>query len=56
MSYEQPEIFRIGRIEAHTFGGGGTKSQDSCDEYREKHEGGGVAESFRKACAKAAEV
>ncbi len=49
MKYERPELFRIGRLEAHTFGGNKQASQDGLDTYRKDHGDEDVFSSFRKA-------
>lgn len=55
MKYERPEVFRIGRLEDHTFGGNKEASQDGPDTYRRMHsDPPDVPSSFRKACETAA--
>ena len=50
MQYESPELFRIGRLEDHTFGGPWETSQDGEDTYRRKHsDPPDVFASFRRA-------
>lgn len=50
MKYERPELFQIGRLEAHTFGGNKETSQDGEDTYRKNHsDPPDVHSSFRKA-------
>ena len=55
MKYERPEVFRIGSLEDHTFGGNKETSQDGQDTYRRNHgDPPDVLSSFRKACETAA--
>ncbi len=49
MKYERPELFRIGRLEAHTFGGNKQADQDGKDTYRKNHSDPDVRQSFRRA-------
>lgn len=56
MKYQRPEIFRIGRLEEHTFGGNKNASQDGKDTYQRWHTDPrpDVKASFRQACEEAA--
>ena len=51
MKYEHPELFQIGNLETHTFGGNKEASQDGTYTYRKNHGDTDVASSFQKACA-----